>query len=398
MKKNNLFAFLLLLFLSTSAGFAQSSDVMSAYTYLNNYISYKEDDYLNKAKTAIDDAINKMKTKGEDTVKGKSSAKAFLYKGQIYTELALKKQQGAALEAYNAFKKSKSLDDKGRFTDEIENGLFRITSVLYEAGFDFYKAANYKEGYNHFIKVLEIGDLDAKKTKSGAIDTTTIYAAALCADNAGMKDEAKKLYHQLMDVKYKDVAVFLSLSNIYRAEGDDAKANAILKQGREMFPDDKNLAIEEVNFLLKNGKQDEAIQKMEEAIKLDPKNASLHFALATAYDSKKLNDKAVESYQKSLEIDPKYFDALYNLGTLYYNQATEKNTEMNNVDFRDQKKYDALKAERDALFNKALPFFEQAYNVNNKDASTLIALKEIWAIKGDLKKSGEFKAQHEALK
>ncbi|MBL0246396.1 MAG: hypothetical protein IPQ28_02130 [Sphingobacteriales bacterium] len=153
MKKNNLFAFLLLLFLSTSAGFAQSSDVMSAYTYLNNYISYKEDDYLNKAKTAIDDAINKMKTKGEDTVKGKSSAKAFLYKGQIYTELALKKQQGAALEAYNAFKKSKSLDDKGRFTDEIENGLFRITGVLYEAGFDFYKAANYKEGYNHFIKV-----------------------------------------------------------------------------------------------------------------------------------------------------------------------------------------------------------------------------------------------------
>lgn len=52
----------------------------------------------------------------------------------------------------------------------------------------------------------------------------------------------------------------------------------------------------------------------------------------------------------------------------------------------------------DSYFDKALPYFEKAELVDNKDKNTLIALKEIYAKKGNLQKASDYKAKLENLK
>jgi hypothetical protein len=48
-------------------------------------------------------------------------------------------------------------------------------------------------------------------------------------------------------------------------------------------------------------------------------------------------------------------------------------------------------------FDKALPYFKKAESINSNDQNTLIALKEIFAKKNDMKMSGEFKSRLETV-
>ena len=101
------------------------------------------------------------------------------------------------------------------------------------------------------------------------------------------------------------------------------------------------------------------------------------------------------------EKDPTNFDAVYSQGALYYNKAatyTERINELaNDFSAEGTKKYDALKAEMDALFEEALPFFLKAEEMNSKDLNTLIALREINARVNNMEKVTEYKNKIDAL-
>ena len=93
---------------------------------------------------------------------------------------------------------------------------------------------------------------------------------------------------------------------------------------------------------------------------------------------------------------------MYSLGACYYNKAAQISKEMNKLsnDYSKEgtRKYDAKKAEMESYFDKALPNFESAEKKDPKDKNTIIALKEIYAKKGNIQKAGEYKAKLEGLK
>ena len=62
-----------------------------------------------------------------------------------------------------------------------------------------------------------------------------------------------------------------------------------------------------------------------------------------------------------------------------------------------QKKYTEAEKTMQVEFDKALPYFKRAESVNANDKNTLIALKEIYARKDDLKTSKEFKSRLEII-
>ena len=228
---------------------------------------------------------------------------------------------------------------------------------------------------------------------------------AYSAQNGGKEDAAIELYNQLIDLKYKDENVYTSLSSIYMAKGDADKASEVIAKGKENFPESNAFLINEINYLLKQEKSDEAMAKMEEAARLYPDNPSLFFALGSNYENigkerkdEKMMEKAIEYYKKSLEIKPDYFDALYNLGAFYYNKAADKQKQAADLPLSQEAKFKQLEKESSDFFKQALPYFEQAEKINDKDLNTLIALKEIHANLGDLTKSNDYKKRFEALK
>ena len=157
------------------------------------------------------------------------------------------------------------------------------------------------------------------------------------------------------------------------------------------------------------------IEKLETAAELEPDNASIFTTLGNVYDqqyqealegddaekTESLFKSSMSNYQKALGISPNDFAATYSIGALYYNKAAAYSKIVNALaeDYSKEgtKKYEAKKAEMDALFDEALPWFEKAEALQGDDANTLIALKEIHARKGDFEKSNEYKAKIEAL-
>ena len=61
------------------------------------------------------------------------------------------------------------------------------------------------------------------------------------------------------------------------------------------------------------------------------------------------------------------------------------------------RKYAEKEKEVNAMFERALPYFQKAESINPNDQNTLIALKEIFARKNDLEKSSDFKKRLETV-
>ena len=70
---------------------------------------------------------------------------------------------------------------------------------------------------------------------------------------------------------------------------------------------------------LKNGRVDEAIVDLNNAVRLTPENAVAYFARGNAYYLKGQLNQAVSDYDKAIELNPKYTNAYFSRG--YYYQA-----------------------------------------------------------------------------
>jgi len=71
------------------------------------------------------------------------------------------------------------------------------------------------------------------------------------------------------------------------------------------------------NLLLEQGKIDEAILKLEQAVLIRPNDGLLHDNLARGYSQKGMLDEAISEHKKALSIDPNDAVAHQNLGSVY---------------------------------------------------------------------------------
>jgi predicted Zn-dependent protease len=164
-------------------------------------------------------------------------------------------------------------------------------------------------------------------------------------------------------------------AEIYEGKGNETKLLEVLGAAKAKFPNDKRILNSEINYYLKSGKAEESIKKLKEGIAADPKNEYLYinlgqlmYNMANPMDksgkflpkpanSADLEKDAIANYNKALELNGNNYYPQYYLGLLYYNKAKEMTDEMNKAD---DKKYNAMKPERDNLINKAIPFLEKA--------------------------------------
>ena len=147
------------------------------------------------------------------------------------------------------------------------------------------------------------------------------------------------------------------------------------------------------------GKDKEAIANLDLAIKNDPNNSALHFALGTIYDKLGQYDNAENSYKKAIEIKADYFDAVYNLGALYYNKGV-KQTDIANA-IKDDKKYKIESDKADAIFRQSIPYLEKAEEIGTDDKNTmkemLTTLKSLYAREQNTEKMNAVKEKLKKL-
>jgi len=385
-------------------------------------------DKIKEAVSMLDIAMTSDELKASPTI--------WLKAGEIYNAVSgsesaasqLAALQGSAfqftdftssLKALDAYKQVLALSPKKFQTKEALNGLQENVGYLNTLANaklggenpDYAGAYSLLEGVNTIREMLVQNGKDDIFTKEADIRQNMLLTA-YSANAAGKVDRSKELFGKLVEGDKATAQEYKMYYDVL-SSSDDPMADEVLAAAQAAHPGDKDLLFVEINQLMKADQYDKLEGKLKSAIEAEPENASVRNVLGDVYQrlasaQKKEGNKeraatyfqsAIQSYEKALELDPTSAYSTYSIGSLYYNDAAAIVPVMNalGTSKAETKQFDALKAEMTALFDKALPYFLKAEEVDANDRNTIIALKEIYARKNDYAKSGEYKKRLEAL-
>lgn len=357
-------ALLLGLSMMLSIGFAQNFERTSAY-------NYNRDGKLDKAKESIDKAVMHNKTKDD--------AKTWLYRGMIYYNIAQsplpayhKLDSNAAVKAYNSFQKAKELDEKGKHTKDIELNMKNLVNVFYTEGGTKFQDGKFGEAIQDFKYAFKIAQ------SNGEFDTIAAFNIGMAGVMSDSPEVAAEYLQQCVDVGFEDPRVYMFYNRSAKQLGDTVRALEILSAGREKFPNELSLLLEEAQTYLEKGETDKLQKSLLAAIEKDPENSNLYFLLGKTYDDQKDYENAEKYYLKASEVRPDFFEAFYNIGAIYVNKAAEMQSKANDLPLDQVKKYEAFIAKADTNLKKALPFLEKSLELNSEDVYTRNALKEAY--------------------
>jgi tetratricopeptide (TPR) repeat protein len=360
--------FLLLTVISISfSAIAQKGKVTSA-------LSFIDQGTLDKAKEAIDQAMVNEKTMNWfNTYFAKGKLCQAVYKSEdpkfkaYYTD--------PLGEAYAAYEKAMALDTKGSTKKKI------ITNMVYNSlALDLYSQGGAQFEAKDFDGALKSFETQIKITESdnyvGVTDTGMYYNAGLAAANSGKHTEAIKYFEKCGEMQYLGVTPYFQISQSYLEMGDTLKAEEILKGLETKYAGDKMVTLQLIDLYIKAGKNDEALKYLQLAKAADPDNYSLYFAEGIIHLNQSKYDESITNLTKSVELKADLYDSQYGLGAAYINKASDMFLKAN--DIMDVNKYNAAIEAAMAVFGKALPYMEKAYELKPDDIYAMRSLKELY--------------------
>jgi predicted Zn-dependent protease len=342
----------------------------------------------------------------------KTKTKFLLLKAQTYLGVDNKNVDDLtkAADAFDALKGSK-------FNTEAENGLQNVVAALVNAAVEDQNsqkpaaaAAKLEQAYSYSKK-----------------DTSYLYFAASNAVNAKDWDTALRHYKSLRDLKYtgviteyfatdaatgeekaynkqeRDLLVLAkshikprqqnsesraaeiakNIALVYITKGDNDQALAAMETARAENPGDKLLLRSEADIYLKMGKMDKYQEVISQVLANadDSEKAELYYNLGVSADQQGDKAKAREYYGEAIARNNAYTAAYNNLAVLILANEKALVDEMNGLGTSkaDFKRYDDLKAQREAIYREAMPYLEKAL-ANAKPEKSLSVARSLYGI------------------
>ncbi len=370
---------------------AQNSKVVSAYNYMG-------DGNYDKAAEYIEPTITNESTAGKE--------KTWRYRGAIYahiamgTDEALKAKYPDALDkAVQSFIKANELDTKKDYKEENDRNLKNLQITALNGGNDAFNKKDYDKAIQGYMQSASIAKA------FGEVDSNAVFNSALAYEAKGDTAMAMKQYAECIKIGYDKPEVFRYLASMQKKTGDLDAAIATTKQGLAEHPENKELMLDQVAFLLEANRMEEAETSVKAAIEKDATNPVLYSVLGSLYDGKanpkegevsetdmmKWYDLAEQAYKKSIEVAPDFFDSYYNIGVLYNNRAAYEYEKCAAI--KDDAKYAACKKVADDIYLKTVPYFEKAHQLKPEDNATMQQLKKLYAKTGNTEKYNAIKKE-----
>ncbi len=286
---------------------------------------------------------------------------------------------------------------KPKYVKNIAKDLLANSDGYINGGVYYFNNQDYKKAYdmwNTFIEIRELPFVDAKNAPADSIYAMLEYNAALAALNSGDRDLTLKALLRAKGNGYEQNNVYKFLVGQYELACDTANLVALLNEGNTLFgsmdvtgtnPDGTTFTQKEnyyslrlINLYIAANEYDRAIATLNDVISNDPENPELWNVKGQLLEAQKDINGAIECFNKALELNPKFALALGNMGRMYFNQAVEKNNELsekitNTADFNAAKEAEVL-----PLYRQALPFYEQAHQLDANEREYMVALRSIY--------------------
>ncbi|MNK69925.1 Beta-barrel assembly-enhancing protease [compost metagenome] len=394
----------------------KSKYVILASALLISVATFAQKDQIKNAEKALkggdaQGALAQLKDAENLIVNAKDTEQAQYYfvQGNAFLELANKKvEEGKNLSlAANSYKKLIEVEKasgKQKYSTQAAASISNIKGLLINSAIADTQSSKHVEGAK---KLYEAYELDKK-------DTINLYYAASTAVNSQDYDLALPMYEELKKLNYsgkgtmytavnkasgnddsfanakeRDLAVKLGTHEKPKTEAIPSKRGEIYKNlalilvqkgrtedakkaiadARKANPEDTSLILTEANLYLETKDFDMYKKLVGEALQKDPNNADLVFNLGVISAGAKNNADAEKYYLKAIEINPNYTNAYLNLAALKLEAEKPIIDEMNKLgtSAKDMKRYDVLKAQREAVFKGVIPYLKKANELDPKN-------------------------------
>ena len=246
------------------------------------------------------------------------------------------------------------------------------TLQLYNAAAYAVNAKDYDTALKHFEELDRLGFTNKKlsytaKNPQGQVEYfSDIKTRDVYVKSAGYTNPSVHRDPSVRGDIVKNIAL------IYSQKGDNEKGLQAMAKARKANPDDISLLINEAELYLKTDNKEMYRKLINEAAQKDPNNADLFYNLGVMSMA---TDKAeaTKHVQKALQINPNYVNANINMGVMILDEEQKLVDEMNKLgtSAKEQKRYDELKAQRNALYKKTLPYFEAAHKADPKNQQVM---------------------------
>jgi len=379
------------LIIASSVAYSQTSNLRKAKASYDKFNEVKSignaalgASDLAAAKDALEKAIENEKTN--------QLAETWTYYALVNADLALLDSTDQA-ESYiqtavEAREKAISLDTDKEFAENL--GI--LNSILAQnelnKGVQAWDSQDFAGAYTAFDKGLDY--------LPG--DTTLLYYSGLAAVNSQNFEGALEKYIELVPIDSfsNNKQIVLDVSRIYLMQGDTTNAIKYAELGTNKYPEDPELATQNIELNLMAGNEEKIINTINSQISREPDNKNLHYYLGIAYSALEDVEQAEAAYRKAVELDPNYLEANINLGGLILNKGIDQFNKTNNASLP-QAEYDAEIKKAYDIFDSALPFLQKAVEVDPNSFLALTNLKKYYEIKEDTAKIEELQARIDAL-
>ena len=344
-------------------------------------------DELEDAKKFIDLALVHPKTN--------NSVKMWYYRGRTYLIIHQQKRtdidSDAIRIATESLLKCIEIDEKKLFKDSAK--VFLMSAAIlcfYEGQIKFYDE-KYKEAANLYELAHTSLQYDTGKdlARNNVTEKKIILNKYYAADKLGDNEKAKEHLTKLIEMNYNDPLIYISMSRLMQKEKDTVKALEYVNKGRTRFYDDAVLIREQVDLSIALGKSEELMKTLGSDIEYDPDNNALYMVRGTLHQKNGDLDKAAVDFKEALDIDPSLFLPNYNLGVMYYNEGAKVMAAAREI--KSNEEYAKEKAKAEKKFGEAIPYFEAALVIDEKDKTVLQSLLRLYVRVGDDAKYSELK-------
>ena len=254
------------------------------------------------------------------------------------------------------------------------------TINLYYAASTYVNAKEYETAYNAYDELKKL-NYSGKGTNFYAVNK--INGEEQFFSTAKERDQMVKLgTHEkprTEEIPSKRGEIYKNMALILVQNGKVAEAKKAVAEARAANPEDKNLILTEANLYLDTKDFDTYKKLITEVLAQSPNDADLVFNLGViSYNAKNLVE-AETYYKRAIEIKSDYVNAYLNLAILKLDadkKLFEEIQKLGNSE-KDNKRYEVLKKQREAVFTSALPYLEKASELdgtNEEVKGTLLSV------------------------
>jgi len=269
------------------------------------------------------------------------------------------------------------------------------TLYLYNAALVATEAEEYTTALNFYERLINLGytgvsvNYLATEKESGKVQVfqdkkSRDFSVDVIGTHESPRDEMAKSV---------EIDMLRSIAAIYKNQQNLEKSIEYLERAKLIDSNDINLILLESNVRWEMDEVDQYQKLISKALEIEPKNVDLIFNLGVVNADKGNFEDAISYYNKAVEIDSSYTKAYLNAAALILEREGPMIEEMNSLgtSTADYNRYDELKIERENLYNKAIPYLEKVFELEDDNLNAARTLRNIFSALDDIESYNKYK-------